>query len=318
MRPPEWLFSGGAQQEPVWEVHAAMANLTTYRGKHCLIPVALIALALLATSACSVPANTVKQQPVLADGRPVQAEPVANVPTPDPTATAVVASTPTLELAPTAVSISTPTPEPTPSPTFVMAGPTPTWPECRPLTIEFHEARRRLQIADAERTSAIHGFAFIIDQIIFRQPDVVDYQEADMGRQYVADSLLVENAMAAMTQTITNTPFECFHYFEQREAVAAAMESPTMKDCSERRDLAHAALPQGTLAYHTDQMAAVRDKLDDGSSGVDPDVAYEVIGEHLYAYYREMQKAAKAASFKLCDSVAWARAAEELPAQAAP
>lgn len=200
-----------------------------------------------------------------------------------------------------AAPISTLTPQPEP---------TPTWAQCQPFAQNFHDAALRSDLAIAELNDVVGRSAFTLE--LTYQPVVIDHAEAKLGLRYAEGTGAAQDANAVIVETLTDMPQGCQEYGDQWDALGAEMESPTFEQCSERSKVAREAIPEHTRWLYAEEAAAVLDKLADESSGVDTDVAYEVLGELIYADHRQMQEAAKASLISLCGATEWQQAAEEL------
>ena len=205
---------------------------------------------------------------------------------------------------------SAPAAAPTPPIAEVQAERAPTWEQCQPFAENFHDADRRFQLAAVERNYEVHPAAQTLEHLW--QPVVVDHAEAELGRRYAEGTGLVLDAAAMMPKTLEDMPDGCHEYPDQWDAIGAAMVSPTWEGCHERRAIAREAIPEYTRYGYSNEASDVLDKLRDESSGVDAAVAYEVLGELIYADHLQMQEAAKASLISLCGPTEWQKAAEEL------
>ena len=220
----------------------------------------------------------------------------------------MVACSPTT--APEPVVPAAPTANPTS--TAALEEPTPTWEECQPFARDFHDAAHSSNVAIAELNYEVLRAALTLEHVW--EQVVVDHAEAKLGSRYAKGTWAVRDANVMIDKALEDMPHGCFEYSDQWDALRAAMESPTLEQCSERRTIARDAIPERTRWLYAEEASRVLDKLEDPSSGVDTAVAYEVLGELIHADHRQLQEGAKVSLISLCGAMEWEQASAELSA----
>ena len=177
---------------------------------------------------------------------------------------------------------------------------------------DYHGASRRMALAMALRSSEVHITARALEYA--RTQIEVDHREAVLGKAWAKDTWAAQDELPTkMRILVDDMPGPCDkEYPEQWDAIGASMESPTYERCDELTEIAREAILEHSRYPYANQVIDVMDKLADESSGIDTDVAYEVLGELVYADHLQLQEGAKAALISLCGAAEWQMAAEEL------
>ena len=196
----------------------------------------------------------------------------------------------------------------------VPAEPALAWEECRPFARDYHAASRRMALGLALRRSEVAIAARTLE--FLRREIEVEWVQAELGEKWAKDTFAFQDELSTMTAILVDDmPGQCDGEYPERWAeVGASMESPTYERCDELANIAREALPEDRGYMYVFEMLDVMDKLENKSSVIDTDVAYEVLGELVYADHLQLQEGAKASLISLCDSAEWKKAAQELAA----